>query len=87
MNDKSVIFMNQLLIDMNLQAEKIKLIEWLVGITDIQTIERVSKIRSDMLAGQISEEDMLVIDNRLQLHEEDPESGNNWNDLKAQLLG
>ena len=31
---------------MNLQAEKIKLIEWLKGIKDIALLEQVSKIRA-----------------------------------------
>lgn len=32
---------------MDVQGEKIKLIEWLVGLTDVSVLQKVSKIRSE----------------------------------------
>ena len=38
--------MRQIIIAMNLQGKKIKLIEWLVGIKDISTLKEVAEVRT-----------------------------------------
>jgi len=34
---------------MSVQSEKLKLIEWLVGLKDIGTLEKLSKVRKDSI--------------------------------------
>lgn len=69
---------------MNLQAEKIKLIEWLVSIEDTKLIEKISSLRVEYM-DQVSEEEKRLLDGRLQSHKDQPSEGSEWNGLKAEL--
>jgi len=83
--------MRQIVIDMNLQAEKIKLIEWLVSIKDMSILEKVANVRDTSLGKEeeIRLEPMSVeeLERRARASEEAIKNGDvmSFNELKKEM--
>ena len=70
---------------MNTNEKRIALAKWILE-TDANCLNEVEAIyNSTSNKEDISEEHKKILDERLKSHIENPKSGRNWNELKAEL--
>lgn len=76
---------------MDIQAEKLDLIQWMAQLTDEHVIEQIKALRGGRSKTEEKEEIALsaahrkILDDRLRVHRENPESGSSWKDVRQRV--
>jgi hypothetical protein len=77
---------------MDLQAEKLDLIQWLVQLSDENLIRKISALRNEKNSSvdqsknySINEAHQSILEERIKSHEYSPESGSDWKEVKKRI--
>ena len=70
---------------MDLQAEKLDLIHWLTQLSDKKIISKISALRNEKLHPSLTKVHKNILDERLINHQENPESGSTWEEVKQRI--
>jgi putative addiction module component (TIGR02574 family) len=69
---------------MNLQAEKLDLIQWLAQLSDEKLIHKIKALRNEK-ATALTDAHKKILDKRLESHELNPTQGSSWVDVKKRV--
>jgi putative addiction module component (TIGR02574 family) len=69
---------------MDIQAEKLSLIQWLAELTDEGIIGKIKNIQREK-GSQISDELKATLDDRLRRYRENPNEGQSWEEVRKQI--
>lgn len=72
-------------IAMDLQSEKLSLIQWLTQLSDKTVINKIIAIRNEKDHTILTAAHKDILDERLANHEENIESGSSWEDVKQRI--
>lgn len=70
---------------MDIQSEKLELINWLTSLNDQSIIAKIKALRSEKEETSLSSEHKNILDQRLASHSEDPEKGSSWEEVKQRI--
>lgn len=71
---------------MDLQAEKLDLIQWLAQLTDEKLIHKIKALRNEKANDFVlTDAHKKILDERLESHKLNPNQGSSWEDVKRRI--
>ncbi len=71
---------------MDIKAEKLDLIQWLTQLSDEKTINKIRALRNEKSHATLTSVHKNILDERLASHNDNPESGSSWSEVKQRIV-